>query len=87
MSFTAATYGQELGVAQWRYPRLCVYFASCPSAGHAMIALDYRACWPDGEPAVVHVDQERDYAVTELAPTFTEFVRRLVPAEEYDEGV
>ena len=77
--------GQELWVHEWEYPRIGVYFADCPSAGHDMIALDYRACWPEGEPTVVHVDQERDYAVTELAPSFEEFIRRLGPEAAYDD--
>ncbi len=77
--------GQELWVDEWGYPALGVYFADCPSGGHDMIALDYRGCGPEGEPVVVHVDQERDYAVTELAPSFAEFIRMLVPMEAYDE--
>lgn len=63
---------------EWGYPRIGVYFGWCPSAGHDMIALDYRACGPEGEPSVVHVDQEWDYAVTPLAPSFREFVDGLV---------
>lgn len=68
---------------EWGYPPLGVYVADCPSAGHDMIALDYRACGPDGEPQVVHVDQERDYRVTVLAPDFVTFVRALRPADDF----
>lgn len=77
--------GQSLWIEEWGYPALGVYFADCPSAGHDMIALDYRTCGPQGEPTVVHVDQESDYAVTELAPTFGDFVRMLVGEEEYED--
>ena len=35
-----------------------------------MIFLDYRACGPQGEPAVVHVDQENAYKITHLADSF-----------------
>lgn len=40
-----------------------------------MIALDYRS---PGEPAVVHVDQEWKYRITELATDFETFVTGLV---------
>jgi hypothetical protein len=53
----------------WEYPDIGVYFADTPSAGHEMLALDYRACGEHGEPTVVHVDQESDFAITLLGPT------------------
>jgi hypothetical protein len=59
-------------------PALGVYFADTPSAGHDMIALDYRACGPYGEPSVIQVDQEAGYVVTQLAPTFEDFIAGLV---------
>jgi hypothetical protein len=70
-------WGQSLLAEEWGYPDLGVYFADCPSAGHDMIAMDYRSVGPTGEPRIVHVDQEWDYAVTVLAPNFAEFVRGL----------
>ncbi|MCW4455138.1 SMI1/KNR4 family protein [Flavobacterium sp. MXW15] len=80
--------GGELGsrfhVEEWGYPDLGVYICSCPSAGHDMVALDYRRCGPGGEPQVVHVDQEADYRVTFLADDFESFVRGLVPEDAYD---
>lgn len=51
--------------------------------------LDYGECASLGEPRVVHVDQERDYAITPLAQDFKTFVRGLVDesvfAEDEDE--
>lgn len=46
-----------------------------------MLALDYRA---SGEPLVVHVDQELDYAVTVVAPDFATFVDGLADRGEFD---
>ena len=39
-------------------------------------------CGPQGEPKVVHIDQERDYEITPLADGFEDFIRGLV--NEYD---
>ena len=67
--------GSAFWVTEWGYPDLGVYIVDCPSAGHDMIALDYRS---PGEPTVVHVDQEWNYRVTVLAPDFETFVTGLV---------
>ncbi len=69
--------GNQFWLTEWGYPALGVYFADCPSAGHDLLCLDYRVCGPTGEPSVVHVDQERDYTITLVAPDFESFVRGL----------
>jgi hypothetical protein len=51
-----------------------------------MLCLDYRACGPTGEPRVVHIDQEWDYAIVDVAETFEAFVRGLEPESAFDEG-
>lgn len=76
--------GSRFWIEEWGYPELGVYFADCPSAGHDMIAMDYRQAGPDGEPQIVHVDQERGYAVTVLAPSLAAFVRRLRDEASFD---
>ncbi|MEY9093918.1 hypothetical protein ABH899_002527 [Paenibacillus sp. RC84] len=58
--------------------------AVCLSAGHDVVMLDYRACGREGEPEIVHVDQEDDYEITFLADNFEAFIRGLVSDEEYD---
>jgi hypothetical protein len=75
------TIGSRFWLREWGYPDVGVYFADCPSAGHDMLALDYRAA---GEPRVVHVDQELDYAVTVVAPNFAAFLDGLTDGEEFD---
>ena len=79
--------GSAFWVEAWEYPAIGVYFADCPSAGHDMLCLDYRKCGPNGEPVVVHVDQEIDYKVTHVADSFEEFVNGLEGDEafEFDE--
>lgn len=71
-------------IEEWEYPDIGVYFGECPSAGHDMICLDYRKCGKNGEPQVVHVDQEYDYKITFLAENFEQFVRGLVGEEMFD---
>ena len=78
--------GSAFWIGEWEYPAIGVYFADCPSAGHDMLCLDYRACGPDGEPVVVHVDQEWDYRITFVAPTFEAFVRGLEGDEKFGAG-
>jgi hypothetical protein len=78
--------GSRFWIDEWGYPDLGVYFADCPSAGHDMLAMDYRDCGPEGEPRIVHVDQEWDYAVTVLAISFADFVRGLRAEEVFGNG-
>jgi len=68
---------------EWGYPDYGIYICDCPSAGHDMILLDYRKNGSQGEPQVVHVDQEEDYRITFLAETFEAFVDGLVVDEDY----
>jgi hypothetical protein len=79
-------FGSQFWVDEWGYPPIGVYFADSPSAGHDMLCLDYRECGPKGEPAVVHVDQEFDYKVTFLAPSFEAFIGGLDGEEALDAG-
>ena len=76
--------GSAFWVEEWGYPPIGIYFADCPSAGHDMICLDYRKCGPNGEPSVVHVDQEWDYRMTFLAETFERFIRGLESGAAFD---
>ena len=77
--------GSRFLVSEWGYPSIGVAICDCPSAGHDAIFLDYRACGPEGEPAVVHVDQELDYKITHLADSFEEFIRGLQNNAVFDE--
>lgn len=78
--------GSQFMVEEWGYPRLGIAICDCPSAGHNMIFLDYRECGVNGEPSVVHINQESDYEITYLAGDFESFICGLSqPEEEADE--
>ncbi|CEP45648.1 SMI1 / KNR4 family [[Clostridium] sordellii] len=76
--------GSRFMIEEWGYPNIGIAICDCPSAGHDMIFLDYRKCGPQGEPQVVHIDQDDDYNITILANTFEEFIIGLVNDEVYD---
>lgn len=76
--------GSLFMIEEWGYPDIGVVICDCPSAGHDVVMLDYRACGKDGEPEVIHVDQEDDYEITFLADNFEEFIKGLVNDDQYD---
>lgn len=76
--------GSPFMIEEWGYPDFGVVICDCPSAGHDVVMLDYRACGTEGEPEVVHVDQEDDYRITFLADNFEAFIIGLVNDEQYD---
>jgi len=77
--------GGKFWIEKWGYPNIGIAICDCPSGGHDMIFLDYSDCGPDGEPCVVHIDQESDYEITYLADNFEDFVRGLFPMSEDEE--
>lgn len=76
-------FGSAFWIEDWGYPPIGVYFCDCPSGGHDMLCLDYRSCGSEGEPQVVHVDQERDYRITAVARDFESFIRGLEPQDPF----
>lgn len=76
--------GSRFMIEDWGYPDIGIVICDCPSAGHDVVMLDYRACGPEGEPEVIHVDQEGDYEITFLADNFETFIKGLVNDEEFD---
>lgn len=76
----------ELGysnwIGEWGYSEIGIPICDTGAAGHTMIFLDYRECGRNGEPKVVEIDQEWDYAISVLAENFEEFIGKLVYEED-----
>lgn len=77
------TLGHYCLIEDWGYPNIGVAVGDGYESGHDAIFLDYRECGPQGEPKVVHIDQEFGYAITPVADTFEEFIRGLVSEDEF----
>lgn len=76
--------GSQFMIDEWEYPNIGVVICDCPSAGHDIIMLDYRKCGINGEPEVVHVDQEFEYRITFLAKDFETFILGLVDESNFN---
>jgi hypothetical protein len=74
--------GSKFMEEEWGYPPIGIYIADTPTAGHQMLALDYRDCGKQGEPSVVYVDEEADFRIVPVAPDFASFIRGLVSPDE-----
>ena len=80
-------FGSKCWIVEWTYPQLGIAICGTSSGGHDMIFLDYSDCGPEGEPCVVHIDQEGGYEITYLADNFKDFVDGLFPSldDEYED--
>ena len=76
--------GSQFMIDEWGYPAIGIVICDCPSAGHDVVMLDYLHCGPQGEPEVIHVDQEDDYKITFLAKNFEEFILGLKNDDEFE---
>ncbi|MDG4762728.1 SMI1/KNR4 family protein [Solwaraspora sp. WMMD406] len=68
-------------IAEWGYPDVGVVICDMPSAGHDAVMLDYSESGPQGEPAVVYVDEER--IPRRIAGSFGEFLELLVACDSF----
>jgi hypothetical protein len=71
--------GEGLGsnelIREWGYPNVGVVICDTPSAGHDTVMLDYRESGPNGEPAVVYIDEDRE--PRQISTSFDGFVSAL----------
>ena len=75
-------------IDEWQIPVEGLLISSTPS-GHDWVLLDYGDCGPQGEPAVVYVDDRSpdENVVHRVADTFAAFLAALVlPPDADDQG-
>ena len=68
--------GSTYLISEWDYPDVGVVICVTPSGGHDTVMLDYSESGPEGEPAVVYIDEDR--IPRRVANSFEEFLMRLV---------
>lgn len=76
--------GSKFWIQEWKYPDIGIAIADGISGGHDMIFLDYSDCGPEGEPCVVHIDQEGNYSISYLADNFKDFISSLIKDDTQD---
>ncbi|MFA6044090.1 MAG: SMI1/KNR4 family protein [Phycisphaerales bacterium] len=69
----AITQQTAVARAEWELPDGLIPLCG---DGHTWCCLDYRACGPEGEPSVAHIDLEQSHEFT-LAPNFAAFISKL----------
>lgn len=72
--------GSAYLIEEWEYPDVGVVICDMPSGGHDAVMLDYSELGPDGEPAVVYVDEDR--TPRRIADSFAAFASRLISCDE-----
>lgn len=70
---------------EWGYPDIGIPFGGTPTAGHDMYYMDYRAVSKNGEPRIVRIEQEADYAVYFVAKDLISFLREIYRNREINE--
>ncbi|MBM7856491.1 hypothetical protein JOD27_000265 [Lentzea nigeriaca] len=67
-------------IAEWGYPDVGLVICDMPSGGHDALMLEYSEAGPEGEPCVVHVDEDR------VPDSFGRFVANLVSCERFSDS-
>jgi len=73
--------GSASMIAEWGYPEIGVVFCDTPSGGHDTVMFDYSESGPSGAPAVVYIDEDRNWR--KIADSFEEFLSNLTSCDEF----
>ena len=77
----------ENWIEEWEYPNIGIPFADTQSGGHDLYFMDYRNMGDNGEPPVVHVDNEGDpddIVIKRVADNLVEFIEMILEGQDID---
>ena len=66
---------------EWEYPNIGIPFGETQTAGHDLYFMDCRDLDADGEPSIVHVENEggpEDIKITKVADNFADFLEMVL---------
>lgn len=66
----------------WEYPDIGIPFGETNSGGHDMYYMDYRSVDDNGEPRIVHIDNEGEVRISFVANNLVEFIRIVLEKRE-----
>ena len=66
----------------WQYPNIGIPFGQTQSAGHDMYFMDFRSIDKNGEPRIVHIDNEFDNEITVVADNLEDLLTKIYFHEE-----
>ena len=69
-------------INEWQYPNIGIPFGQTQSAGHDMYFMDFRSIDKNGEPRIVHIDNEFDNEITVVADNLEDLLTKIYFHEE-----
>ena len=66
----------------WEYPDIGIPFGETISGGHDMYYMDYRSVDDNGEPRIVHIDNEGEVQISFVANNLVEFIKIVLANKE-----
>lgn len=69
-------------INEWEYPNIGISFGETQSAGHDMYFMDFSSVDENGEPRIVHIDNEADNSIDVVADNLEDFLTKIYNHEE-----
>lgn len=69
-------------INEWEYPNIGIPFGETQSAGHDMYFMDFSVVDENGEPRIVHIDNEADNSIDVVADNLEDFLTKIYNNEE-----
>lgn len=69
-------------INEWEYPNIGIPFGETQSAGLDMYFMDFSVVDANGEPRIVHIDNEADNSIDVVADNLEDFLTKIYNNEE-----